>query len=112
MSTSNGLRTTQDQAILRRAIRGRWPIPDHLRARAVEVCQHVLDTDETTVDEKLSAIKSLTVMDAINVKEEISDKPKLHVHQMSDSDIEERLSQIEQQTLFMNLTKLLPEELS
>lgn len=63
-ATANG----HDMRLFRRAMRNGWPIPDELRAKAMQRLDTMLDSkDERCV---IQAIKTLVTADAVNQRRE------------------------------------------
>ena len=55
----------REDRMVKRAIREKWPIPEHMRARAVEVLSQVIESGEHR--DKVSAVRALVSMEAQNM---------------------------------------------
>lgn len=56
-----------DTRILARAIRERWPIPDHARPAAVQALLAVLDDSSALHRDRVMAVKALATLEAQNM---------------------------------------------
>lgn len=97
-----GLESKADFTLLRQAIKQKWPIPASLRRKAVRLLDNALN--QPNVD-PIQAIRTLVEMDKVNIKHEAIHTPKehLHIHQLSDEQIQERLREIEAQDRIVSI---------
>lgn len=91
-----GLESAADFTLIRKAIKEKWPIPAALRRKAVKLLTKSMDNPEV---DPIQAIRTLVEMDKVNAKYEAIHTPKehLHVHQLSDQQIQERLEKLERE---------------
>ena len=64
--TSN--KGSSDLHMLGRALRGKWPIPEHLYERAIQVFECAMSNPETTDRDRVYAVKALAQLEAQNME--------------------------------------------
>jgi hypothetical protein len=80
----DGIRTTR---LLERAVRERWPIPEHLRQAIIDRQVEIATDPKYDAREATSAAKTVIAADRINQQEEQGPKAgaqHLHLHQHDD----------------------------
>lgn len=66
-------------ALIRKAIRNRWPINREIRQKLVDQMLHVMEGSENERNQ-IAAARVLATVDAVNAKREDTAAPKLHAH--------------------------------
>lgn len=82
--------------LINKAVKEAWPVTDRNKQKAVKVITDILDNDEKEDKLKLSAARTLVMIDGINVKREeneIRKQPKhvIHHKDLTDAQLEEQL---------------------
>lgn len=90
----------QDMVLVRRAIKGGWNVPEHIKARVVDQMGQIVEFSEEERS-KIGAAKVLAIIDSIDQKTEQIASPKLHLHgvltdgrrpeDLSDAELAERV---------------------
>lgn len=115
---TQGFDSLADLQTLSRALVNRWPIPDEVKAAALEAITNIIQMKNPThpralntiLKLKLQAVKVLGQLDALNVKLISAFIPKQVVHlkpeEMSDEELEEAIL-IKAESIKNNRTKVL-----
>jgi hypothetical protein len=93
----------QDMVLVRRAIKGGWNVPEHIKEKVIEQMGLILEFSEEDRS-KIGAAKVLAIVDSIDQKTEQIASPKLHLHgvlsdgrqpeELSDAELAERIRAI------------------
>ncbi len=64
---------TSDTRLLEQAIKQRWPIPDDVRLKVGQTMGAIITDGEASIRNKISAIRTLATLDALNLEQEKRD---------------------------------------
>ncbi len=71
---------SRDTHLIEKAIRQRWPIPEHLRQLLPEALGEIAIDPDKSDRNRIAAVRALTAMDALNLAQEERDEGGQHVN--------------------------------